>query len=384
MSNLRNVPEFLSKDFNIKNHRVFYYSFKNSCIDIPRLTVKILDEKLKIKVGEEIEVLIPGEDREKMIISAIYFDSSEFAHGYYTVVLESPISKILSNSYFRVFSKKKPSEIISEIIKESGLTMELKSPTKDVIKEITIQYYESNFNFINRCVFFMESYWFIENGKFIIGSSATFKKKKLKKIKECGVEIDSFEVMSSKKTEEKNGFRILGYNSENPNINIKSEKKQSVNYQEHFFTSLIDVSGTQSMMKYLEQSHSGLEMKVNTAEPLNLYEKIDIDDLEMIVISYDRTMGFRENRIEHCYSSILSSMAKIRSFTDIKPSIMKALVVVPEKGAIENLLFKDDKNRIMISFFEDEKKQIVPAILLNQAAHGGEGSSIVPKANTEV
>ena len=384
MSKLKNSLEFLNKEFNIKSHQVFSYSYSNSSLDIPKLTVKILDKELKIKVGDEIEVLIPEKKKGKMIISTICFDSSEFIHGYHTVVLESPISKFLGNSCFRVFLKKKPSEIIQEIIKASGLTLELKSPTKDVIKEVTIQYYESNLNFINKCVFFMESYWFIEDGKFIIGSSAIMKKKELKKIKKCGVEIDSFEIMSSKKTEEKNGFRILAYNSENPNINIKSEKLQSVNYQEHFFTNLIDVPGAQSMMKYLEQSHSSFEMRVNTAEPINLFEKIKINGLEMIVISYDRTIGFRENRIEHCYSSILFSMAKIRSFIDIKPSIMKALVVVPEKGAIEKLLFKDDKNRIMISFFEDVKKQIVPAVLLNQAAHGGEGSCFVPKANTEV
>lgn len=390
LKNIKNNPLEYYKNLNLKDFAIeVKYPINNKINPIfvlktsssyglleIQVGISVIDKKdddLKFKPGDEIEI---AQETSKMIIDSI-------SRVEYILILNLKPALFYSfyQCKFKIFQNKKISQIIEETLKIFNIKCKFENPNIDPQMELMIQYYESTWNFLNRCCFLMGSYWFFDNNIIIIGSLNSISKPNIKFKPEF---IKDF--FHSFKRIGDSGGRINSYDSQNPKNELNFKKESKFHYEEIFSDDIFKAEYAQKMLQFITDSHESESIEFFTNFRLNIFDKITINNKEYYVKEISEHVGSFPNyeKVAYNFTVKITDKLSFKDFEFPKAQTQKATVVLPEKGVTENEIFKDKMERIMVRLHQDEDKNLIPVPMQQQIAFKNNGSSFFPKNNTEI
>ncbi len=292
------------------------------------------DQKLKqLKMNDIINFTI-DKTEFKFLVTGIY-TLSMMVVG---LEISSIINKKMDQDEYAIFVKKKPTEVISELIKG----VELKGANSEK-KDFLIQFEESRWNFIKRMAYQSKASISCEiDGKVKVGNIQGKKHIKLPR-----------DIIARYQCKKK-GIRTIVYDAKNP-------KKP-----------VIQKSGDDFKMRSFYRDNTDISAKYILDKEL---EKIELISTNMRLLPYEQIDGLFVARCEHfygfndiCKAELVNSIGI--SYIEPHIPLLRGVVCTPQD---------DDKpyianNNILVKLYFDEKQQKIPAVLVQSAASNNANS----------
>ena len=328
---------------NLNGFATYIYLEAN---EIPNGYVFVLNDTAKLKelkLNEQIDFTIDNVNFQ-FIVTGTYTLST------HVIALEiiSIIGKNMEENNYNIFSKKKSSEVISELIKGAEVNC-----IADAKQDFIMQVKESNWNFIKRLAYNAQSSISCQlDGKVKVG--------KIEGKKQTNLNEEIIVTYQRKKL----GVKTISYDKKNPQKPVIQKAGNETN-MEIFYQDNINMPA-----KYLQEQQK---------------EILQLISCNTRILPYDQVNTLFVNKAEHFYGFDNVCRAELSNSINInyrEPSIplLRAMVCNPqneEKPYIEN-------NSIFVKLYIDEKEQKIPATLIQQAASNNANSFRCLQKNEEV
>ena len=328
---------------NLNGFATYIYLEAN---EIPNGYVFVLNDTAKLKelkLNEQIDFTIDNVNFQ-FIVTGTYTLST------HVIALEiiSIIGKNMEENNYNIFSKKKSSEVISELIKGAEVNC-----IADAKQDFIMQFKESNWNFIKRLAYNAQSSISCQlDGKVKVG--------KIEGKKQTNLNEEIIVTYQRKKL----GVKTISYDKKNPQKPVIQKAGNETN-MEIFYQDNINMPA-----KYLQEQQK---------------EILQLISCNTRILPYDQVNTLFVNKAEHFYGFDNVCRAELSNSINInyrEPSIplLRAMVCNPqneEKPYIEN-------NSIFVKLYIDEKEQKIPATLIQQAASNNANSFRCLQKNEEV